>query len=57
MKLVCVLCSHLKIPAVNPDGCFRQRKVTNKAKIQRPDAWMLSDRESSERTVKCLPTS
>lgn len=57
MELFCVVCSHLKVPAVYPDGCLRQRQVTDKAEIQRPDAWVLSNRESSECTVKCLPTS
>lgn len=57
MELVCVSCSHLKVPTVHPDGSLRQGQVTNKAEIQRPDAWVLSNRKSSERTVKCLPTS
>lgn len=49
--------SHLKVPAVHPNGCLRQWQITGKAKVQRPDARMLGDRESSKRTVKCLPAS
>lgn len=49
--------SYLEVPAVHPDGCLRQRQVTDKAKVQWPDARMLRDRKSSERAVKCLPAS
>lgn len=56
MELVCVLCSHLKVPTVHPDGCLRQGQVTNKTEIQRPDAWVLSNGKSSKGTVKCLTT-
>lgn len=57
MQQSCVLYSHLEVPAVHPDGCLRQRQVTDKAEVQRPDPRMLSNWKSSECTVKCLTTS
>lgn len=57
MELSCVLCPHLEVPAVHPDGCLGQGQVTYETEIQRPDTWVLSYRKSSERTVKCSPTS
>lgn len=48
---------HLQVPAIDSDGCLWQWQVSDKAKIKRPDAWVLSYREGSERTVECLPTS
>ncbi|KAA8585247.1 hypothetical protein FQN60_003941 [Etheostoma spectabile] len=39
-----------RVPAVHPDGSLRQGQVTHKAEIERPDAWVLSNRKSSEST-------
>lgn len=48
---------YLKVSAIYPNGSLGQGKTADKAEVQRPDAWVLSNRKSSEGTVKCLATS
>lgn len=48
---------YLKVSAIHPNGSLRQWQTAGKAEVQRPDAWMLSNRKSPEGTVKCLATS
>lgn len=57
MRLRCETVPHLQVSAVDPDGRLRQRQVTDEAEIERPDARMLRDWESSKGTVKASPTA